>query len=89
MDAATLWNFIELCGFLYGSYLVVKNLPAIQEMQVWSLGQEDLLEEEMGTHSSTLAWRIPWTKEPGGLQSMESQTVGHDWSNLAYTQFPI
>ena len=64
---------------------VVKNLPAMQEMQVWSLGQEDLLEEEMGTHSSTLAWRIPWTKEPGRLQSMESQIVGHDWSDSTHT----
>ena len=52
---------------------VVKNLPAIQEMQVQSLGQEDPLEKEMATHSSILAWRIPWTEEPGGLQSMGFQ----------------
>ena len=45
-----------------------------------SLGREDPLEEEMATHSSTLAWRIPWTEEPGGLQSMGSQRVGHDWA---------
>ena len=53
--------------------LMVKNLPAMQEMQemwVQSLGQEDPLEEEMATHCSMLAWRIPWTDEPGGLQSM-------------------
>ena len=53
--------------------LVVKNPLAMQEMQVRSLGQEEPLEEEMATHSSILAWRIPWTEEPGGLQSMWSQ----------------
>ena len=56
----------------------VKSLPAMQETQVQSLGWEDLLEKEMATRSSTLAWRIPWTEESGGLQSMESQRVGHD-----------
>ena len=48
------------------------------ETRVQSLGQEDPLEKEMATHSSTLAWKIPWTKEPGRLQSMRSQRVGHD-----------
>ena len=57
----------------------VKNLPAMQETWVRSLGQEDPLEKGMATHSSVLAWRIPWTKEPDRLQSMGSQTVGHDW----------
>ena len=57
---------------------MVKNLPAIQEAQVQRLGQEDSLEEGMPTHSSILAWRIPWREEPGGLQSMGSQRVGHD-----------
>ena len=52
-------------------------------MQVWSVGQEDPLEEEMATHSSVLAWRIPWTVEPGGLQCTGSQRVTHFWSNLA------
>ena len=56
----------------------VKNSPAKQETQVRSLSQEDLLEEEMATRSSILAWRIPWTEEPGGLQSVGSQRVGHD-----------
>ena len=56
----------------------VKNLPAIQETQVQSLGQQDPLEGEMATHSRILAWKIPWTEEPGGLQSMEWQRVGHD-----------
>ena len=50
-----------------------------QETQVWSLDQEDPLEKEMTIHSSILAWKIPRTEESGGLQSMESETVGHDW----------
>ena len=58
--------------------LVVKNMPAVQETQVRSLGWEDSLEKKMATHSSIFAWRIPWTEEPGGLQSMGSQRVGHD-----------
>ena len=55
-----------------------KNLPAMQEPQVQSMGGEDLLEKEMATHFSTLAWKIPLTEEPGRLQSMGSQRVGHD-----------
>ena len=57
---------------------VVKNLPAVPETWVQSLGREELLEKEMATHSSTLAWRIPWTEEPGGLKSMGLQRVRHD-----------
>ena len=56
----------------------VKNLLAMQETQLLSLGREDPLEEGMATHSSILAWRIPWIEEPGGLQSMGLQRVGHD-----------
>ena len=56
----------------------IKNLPAMQKIQVQSLGWEDPLEKGMATDSSILAWRIPWTEEPGGLQSMWSQRVGHD-----------
>ena len=56
----------------------VKNPPAMWETWVQSLGWEDPLEEGMATHSSILAWRIPWTEEPGGLQSMGPQRVGHD-----------
>ena len=56
----------------------VKNLPAVQETWVRSLGWEDPLEKQMTTHSSILAWKISWTEEPGGLQSMGSQRVGHD-----------
>ena len=58
---------------------MVKNLPALQETWVQPLGWDDPLEEDMATHSSILAWRIPWTEEPGGLQSMGSQRVRHDW----------
>ena len=57
---------------------MVGNLPAIQEMQIQSLGQEDPLEKGTVTHSSILAWRIPWTEEPGGLQSTGSQRVRHN-----------
>ena len=56
---------------------MVKNMPVMQETQVGFLGQEDPLEKDMGTHSNILAWRIPWTEEPGGLQSTASQRAGH------------
>ena len=56
----------------------VKNLPAVQETGVQSLGWEDPLEKEMASHSSILAWKISWTEEPGGLQSIGSQRVGHN-----------
>ena len=57
---------------------ILKNLPAIQETQIQSLGEEDPLEKEIATDYSILAWRIQWTEEPGGLQSMVSQRVEHD-----------
>ena len=57
---------------------MVKNLPTVRETWVLSMGQEDPLEKGMASHSSILAWRIPWTEEPGGLQSMRLQRVGHD-----------
>ena len=57
---------------------MVKRLPTMRETQVQSLGQEDLLEKEMATHSSSLAWRIPWREEPGRLQSIGSQRVRRD-----------
>ena len=57
---------------------MVESLPAVRETQVHSLGQEDPLEKEMATHSSILAWKIPWTVEPDRLQSMSLQRVGHD-----------
>jgi len=71
----------QLCEFWSlpgGRHSVVKNLPAMQETQVQSLGQEDPPEKGMATHSSVLAWKILWTEEPGGLQSMESQRIEHD-----------
>ena len=70
--------------------LMVKNLPANAgdiRTQVQSLGP-DFLEEDMATHSSILAWRIPWTEEPGRLQSMGLQRVGHDWSDLVCSYLP-
>ena len=57
---------------------MAKYLPAMQEMWVQSLGQKDPLEQQLATHSSILAWEVPWTEEPGGLQSMVSQEVRHD-----------
>ena len=76
---------LEFIDFLPYSFIwislvaqTVKRLPAMQETWVQSLGQEDPLEKEMATHSSTLAWKIPLIEEPGGLQSMGLQRVGHD-----------
>ena len=57
---------------------MVKDLPAVKETWVQSLGREDPMEKKMATHSSILAWRIPWTEEPGGLQSVGLQRVGHE-----------
>ena len=67
----------EVTGFLGDA--VVENLPAMQETQVQSWGRKDPLEKGMATHYSFLAWRIPWTMGPGGLQFLGSQRVGHDW----------
>ena len=64
----------------------VKNPPAMQETQVRSLGQEEPLEEDMETHSSILAWKIPWTEKPGGLWSLGSQRVRHDWATEHHQQ---
>ena len=86
-----------LCSFLY----YTMSFPGGSEVKasacnagdpVWSLGWEDPLEKEMATHSSILAWRIPWTEEPGGLQFTGSQRVGHDWAtslSLYYTIRPF
>ena len=74
---------------------MVKRLPTMRETRVRSLGQEDLLEKEMAPHSSTLAWKIPWTEETGRLQSMGSQKVRHDRAtsllllHLPFTFYPI
>ena len=71
---------IFLCASCLASLVAqrLKHLPAMRETWVRSLGWEDPLEKEKATHSSILAWRIPWTEEPGRLQSMGSQRVGHD-----------
>ena len=69
--------------YVVGVYLVaqtIKHLSAMWQTRVRSLGREDPLEKEMAAHSSILAWEIPWTEEPGRLQSMESQRVRHDWA---------
>ena len=68
---------------------MVKHLSTMQETWVRSLGQEDPVEKEMAIHSSTIAWKIPWTEEPGRLQSMGSQRVRHDWATLlTYLTYP-
>ena len=66
------------CAFLVAQ--LVKNLPAVQETRVRSLGLDNPLEKDMATHSSILAWKISWTEEPGGLQSMGLQRVEHNWA---------
>ena len=78
-DTVSLWPCFK---FLWASLMAqqVKNLSAMQETQVWSLGKEDPLEDNMATQSSILAWRIPWTEEPGRLQSTRLQRVRHDWA---------
>ena len=80
-DLCDLFNFLQLSSDTTGTSLVaqtVKRLPTVRETWVRSLGQEDPLEKEMATHSSTLAWKIPWTEECSRLQSMGSQRIGHD-----------
>ena len=64
---------------------MVKNMPAMPETWVQSLGQKDPLEKETVTYDSILAWEIPWTEGPGRLQSMGLQTVGHDWETFTFT----
>ena len=75
MGTPWLWNETDLTSLVAQT---VKHLPTMQETQVQSLGREDPLEKEMATHSSTLAWKIPWTEKPSRLQSMGSQRAGHD-----------
>ena len=79
MNYISFFFFFDLYVLLdFSVAQMVKNLPAMQEARIQSLGQEDPLEKGMATHSSILAWRIPWTEEPGGLQSLGSQRVRHD-----------
>ena len=94
-STATMENSVEISQNLgielpYASLVAqwLKRLPGMQETQVRSLGREDPLEKEMPTHSSILAWRIPWRREPGRLQSTGSQRVGHDWAT-SLSLFPF
>ena len=84
------WKFLNWKAFLVVQ--MVKNVPAnagdIRDW-VWTLSQGDPLEKGMATHSSTLTWRIPWTEEPGRLQSMESQSIGHDWATDTFMCKPF
>ena len=75
-------KWFPLCEFSLLVALTVKHLPTMRETQVQSLGWEDLLEKEMATHSTTLALKIPWTEEPGRLQSTGLQRLGHNWVTL-------
>ena len=68
---------------------MVKNLPAVQEIWVWSLGWKDPLEKGMGTHSSILSWRVPWTEEPGELRPVGSQRIGHNWATNTHNAFIV
>ena len=78
---------VAIAGSLSGS--VGRNPPAMQETKAQTLGQEDPLKEGMATHSSILTWGIPWTEQPGGLQTMGSQRVRHDRSYWAHTHTAI
>ena len=85
------WTIKQTCRKTKLSVLIISKISLwllMQDTRVRSLGQEDPLEEEMALHSSTLAWRIPWREEPGRLQSMGSQRVGHDWvTSLSFSFF--
>ena len=83
LESYTEWIRCNYCDI---KTQTVKNRPAMWETRVWSLGQEDPLEEEMATDSSILAWRIPWKEEPGsGLQPMGSERAGHNWETNIFT----
>ena len=92
MNCALICNWGEYtCPGAFLVTYMVKNLPVMQEVWVQSLSQEDPLEKGMVTHSSVLAWKFPWTEEPGRLQSMESQRVRHGWAtslSLSFHMFP-
>ena len=78
------WQLIAISALLMLVAQKVKNLPIMREIRVQSLGQEDALEKAMAIHSSILAWEIPWTEEPGELQSMGSQRIRHDWATNTF-----
>ena len=83
-----IWLEYTVCIFSLVAQMV-KSLPTMPETRVRSLGWEDPLEKEMATHSSTLAWRIPWMEEPGRLQSMGSQRVRHDWATSFFLSYTV
>ena len=85
-ESQKLWILLLALTLISNMAQTVKNLPATQETRGRSLGQEDPLEKGMATHSSILAWRIPWTEEASGLQSMGLQRVGH---NLVTNMFTL
>ena len=89
MKAPRIYNGEKTASSISGSLVAqtVKCLPTMQETQVQSLGQEDPLEKEMATHSSILSWKIPWTEEPGRLQSMGSQRIGTRLSNFTFNKW--
>ena len=78
-DNLELYIYVCVCVCVSLVAQVVQNRPAMQETLVWSLGREDLLEKEMAPHSSILAWRIPWTEEPGGLHTVHVVTESNTW----------
>ena len=84
-----IYLILNIYIYIYSSLVaqLVKNLPAMQETHVRSLRQQDSLEMGMAIHSSILAWKIPWTKEPGRPQSMGLQRAGHDWATNTFTTF--
>ena len=77
VNLSILWEIVEATSLVAQR---LKHLPGMRETRVRSLGREDPLEKEMANHSSTLPWKIPWREEPGRLQSVGSQRVGHDWA---------
>ena len=81
-EAIIMWHVRNkpFCNWTSLVAQTVKRLSTMRETWVWSLGREDPLEKEMAFHSSTIAWKIPWTEEPDRLQSMGSERVGHDWA---------
>ena len=89
-DNGNLLHALIFITSMYGASLVAQRLkrpPPMRETRVRSLGREDPLEKEMATHSSTLAWRIPWMEEPGGLKSIGSQRVGYDFTFFSFQAF--
>ena len=84
-ERSILFQFEQGSNWFFLVVQMAKNLPATWETWVQSLGQDDLLEKRMATHSSILAWRIPWKEDPGGLQSMESQKVRQNWVTNTFT----